>query len=153
MLKFLDPDKSYLEEIINSIADPIFVKDSEHRWVFFNDAFCGFLGRTRQELLGKTDYDFFPADESQIFWEKDELVFNSTAENVNEEKFTNAEGIIHTIVTKKMLYMDTEGHKYIVGIIRDITDQKNTEESLRERVAELEKTNAALSAEIEAFKK
>lgn len=138
MLKFLDPDKSYLEEIINSIADPIFVKNSEHKWVFFNDAFCTFLGHTREELMGKTDYDFFPAEESQIFWEKDELVFKNAGENINEEKFTDAKGLTHTIVTKKVLYMDVSGQKYIVGIIRDITDQKNIERQLRERIAELE---------------
>lgn len=153
MLKFIDPDKSYLEEIINSIADPIFVKDKEHRWVYFNNAFCTLIGHTREELLGKTDYDFFPAEESQVFWEKDELVFKSTTNNINEEKITGADGKTHTIVTKKMLYMDSEGNKYIVGIIRDVTDQKNLEDQLRMRISELEKINSELSKQIDLLKK
>lgn len=153
MLKFIDPDKSYLEEIINSIADPIFVKDEQHRWVFFNTAFCTLIGHTREELMGKTDYDFFPASESQVFWEKDELVFKNADRNINEEKITGADGKTHTIVTKKMLYMDGEGHKFIVGIIRDITEQKDIEEQLRLRISELEKTNSMLTDEVNSLKK
>lgn len=153
MLKFIDPDKSYLEEIINSIADPIFVKDVQHRWVFINNAFCTLIGHTRDELIGKTDYDFFPAEESQVFWEKDELVFKSTTNNINEENITGADGKTHVIVTKKMLYMDADGNKYIVGIIRDITELKEEEEKLRMRIAELEKQNSELSSELEGLKK
>lgn len=152
MLKFIDPEKSYLEEIINSIADPIFVKDEQHRWVFFNNAFCTLIGHTREELMGKTDYDFFPAEESQVFWEKDELVFKNTDKNINEEKITGSDGKTHTIVTKKMLYMDLEGHKFIVGIIRDVTEQKILEEQLRVRISDLEKINSELTKEIEILK-
>ncbi|MES2623100.1 MAG: PAS domain S-box protein [Patescibacteria group bacterium] len=148
MLKFIDPSKSYLEAIINSIADPIFVKDEEHRWVFFNTALCSFLGRSKEDLLNKTDYDFFSEKESQVFWEKDELVFKNTGENINEEQITDAKGLTHTIVTKKMLYMDNEAKKYIVGIIRDITEQKTAELKFKERISELERMNAELTTRL-----
>lgn len=141
MLKFFDPDKSYLEGIINSIGDPIFVKDQKHTWVFLNDAFCKFIGHSRVELIGKSDFDFFPTDESHVFWEKDELVFKNEGENINEEKITDAKGDIHIILTKKVLYMDAKGDKYIVGIIRDITERKNTEAQLKARILELEAKN------------
>jgi PAS domain S-box-containing protein len=148
MLKFIDPNKSYLETIIDSIADPIFVKDEEHRWVFFNKALCDFLGHSREDLLHKTDYDFFPIKESQVFWEKDELVFKNKGENINEEQITDAKGLTHTIITKKMMYMDNEAKKYIVGIIRDVTEQKTAESKLKERISELERMNADLTTEL-----
>lgn len=56
----------YLDKIINSAADPIFVKDRQHRWVLANDAFCAFLDRSRGEILGKSDYDYFPKDEADL---------------------------------------------------------------------------------------
>jgi PAS domain S-box-containing protein len=49
-----------LLQILNSISDPIFVKYSQHIWVFLNDAFCDFIGHKQDALIGKTDYDFFP---------------------------------------------------------------------------------------------
>jgi|GEM_PF-3385591 len=50
----------FLCQIINKVTDPIFVKNRRHEWILINDAFCRFLGCDRQELIGKSDYDFSP---------------------------------------------------------------------------------------------
>ena len=122
----------FLDKIVNSIADPVFVKDRKHTWVLVNDALCHFLGYDRQELLGKTDYAFFPESEADIFREKDEKVFVSGEENINEEQITDAKQVVHTIVTKKTLYVDEKNEEYIVGIIRDVTENRRLEEQLRQ---------------------
>jgi PAS domain S-box-containing protein len=129
--KALTESRNYLDKIINSVADPIFVKDRKHHWVLLNDSLCNFMGHDRNELIGKSDYDFFPKSEVDIFWEKDEAVFNTGEENINEETFTDAMGVVHTIVTKKTLYTDNKGEMFIVGIIRDITERKEAEEIIR----------------------
>jgi PAS domain S-box-containing protein len=131
--------RDYLEKIIDTVADPIFVKDSEHRLVLVNAAECELAGSSREELIGRTDYDFFPKEEVDVFWEKDEIVLNSGEENVNEEEITNAQGDKRIIVTKKSLYSDKSGTGYIVGVIRDITDLKKAEAEVRKLNAELEK--------------
>ncbi|MBF0484177.1 MAG: PAS domain S-box protein [Candidatus Omnitrophica bacterium] len=127
----LEATKEYLGKIIDSVADPIFVKDREHKWVLLNDSYCSFMGYKREELIGKSDYDFFPIKEAKVFWEKDEEVFESGEGNVNEEFFTDASKITRTIITKKTLYIDHKGAKLIVGIIRDITELKRTTEELK----------------------
>ncbi|MBU0762338.1 MAG: PAS domain S-box protein, partial [Candidatus Altiarchaeota archaeon] len=135
MVKTLD----YLNNLINSIGDPIFVKDRQHRWVLLNDSLCKFMGYKLEELIGKSDYDFFPKSEADVFWAKDEEVFSSGKENLNEEFFTDANGVIHTILTKKTLYTDIEGNSYIVGTIRDVTLMKKYEAELRASKENLEK--------------
>ncbi len=121
----------FLTGILDAIADPLFVKDRQHRWVLLNDAFCKLIGYSKESLLGKSDHDFFPKHEADVFWEKDEDVFNSGQESVNEEAFTDAKGTQHTIVTKKTRYTTTDGQQILVGIIRDVTENKQTEERLR----------------------
>ncbi|EKD37564.1 MAG: PAS/PAC sensor hybrid histidine kinase, partial [uncultured bacterium] len=123
---------NYLDKIINSAGDPIFVKDRQHRWVLANDAFCSLLGCSRDEILGKTDYDFFPKDEADVSWAKDEAVFISGAENTTEDAFTDVKGGVRAIVTKKTLYTDEKKEQYIVGIISDITERKKLEGELRQ---------------------
>ncbi len=123
--------KDFLDKIIDSIADPIFVKDKEHRFVLVNDALCRMIGRDRQNLLGKSDYDFFPKEQADIFWEKDEIVLKTGKENVNEEKITDIQGKTLTIITKKTSYTNKQGEKFIVGVIRDVTDHKLREEEQR----------------------
>jgi two-component system cell cycle sensor histidine kinase/response regulator CckA len=133
----LEKSRNYLDKIINSIADPIFVKDWQHRWVLLNDSYCRFTGYNRDELLGKSDYDFFPKNEADVFREKDELVFAYGGENINEEQFTDANGIVHKISTKKTVYTDEKGEKFIVGVIRDITSLKKAEEERKMLEAQL----------------
>jgi PAS domain S-box-containing protein len=132
----LAPD--FFQHVINSIADPIFVKDRQHRWIVLNDAFCQLMGHSRETLIGKADHDFFPKEEADIFHDKDERVFFTGQQNVNEEAFTDAAGVTHTIITKKTLYRDREGVPYIVGVIRDITEQKKAEDQMKALNATLE---------------
>lgn len=82
------------------------------------------MGYGKNELLGKTDYDFFPKKEGDIFWEKDEVVFKTQKENINEENFTDSKGMIHIVITKKVFFKTEDGEEFIVGIIRDITELK-----------------------------
>ncbi|MEH1965122.1 PAS domain-containing sensor histidine kinase [Nostoc sp.] len=148
---------TFLHQIINGISDPIFVKDRQHRWVLLNDTYCDFVGHSREELIGKSDYDFFPQAEADVFREKDELVFTTNITNENQDLFTDAQGITHLISTKKSCFEDETGNKFLVGSIRDIilpnqtekvpsvtvrvtdtTDLMETCEALRETLEELQ---------------
>lgn len=111
---------AFLHQTINGISDPIFVKDRQHRWVLLNDRYCDFVGHSREELIGKSDYDFFPQPEADILREKDELVFTTNITNENQDIFTDAQGITHLISTKKSCFEDETGNHFLVGSIRDI---------------------------------
>ncbi len=130
--KELEYNQDYLDNIINTIGDPVFVKDRDHKWILLNDAYCEFMGYARDELIGKSDYEFFPKKEADVFWDKDEEAFKTGIENINEEKFTDKHGIIHTVETRKKSYLDKKGNKILVGIIHDITGLKQVENALRE---------------------
>ncbi|MBU2102850.1 MAG: PAS domain S-box protein [Candidatus Omnitrophota bacterium] len=153
MSNALKRSKDYSDKIINLIADPLFVKDRDHHWVLLNDAYCQFMGYAREALIGKSDYDYFPKQEADVFWDKDEVVFNTGKENINQEEFTDARGVVHTIDTKKTLYVDEGGNKYIVGIIRDITEQRKAHKALREYKEHLQEEIAHRTAEISVVNK
>ena len=117
----------FLRDIIDSVADPIFVKDEQHRWIAFNRAFCELMGRPREQLLGKSDYEFFPKQEADVFWKMDDEVFRTEKDNVNEESITDARGVTRTIATKKSVLVDPHGRRVLVGVIRDITELRQAE--------------------------
>lgn len=120
------------EAILNSIDDPIFVKDEHHRWIYLNDKWCQLAGRRREDLLLKTDYDIFPKEEADIFWEMDQKVLDSNIPNTNiETAQINSQNII--IETKKSPLEDPISHKkYIIGISHDITSVYKTITQLQE---------------------
>jgi len=137
--KELADTKEFLDSIINGIADPIFVKDNEHRWIALNDSFCHMMGFSRAELLGKSDYDFCPKEQADIFWAKDSEILNSNHVISNEEEI-NCLQETRTISTVKSSFINpVTGKKNLVGTIRDITEKKRLNKELDVHRHHLEK--------------
>ena len=123
--------KAFLDNSINAVADPIFVKDEERRFVLVNDALCAIVGRSREGLLGKDGDDMFPEEQVATFRRVDADVLETGMENVNEEPLSNlSSGEVSTILTRKTRYIDPTGKRFLVGVIRDITERKRLEGEL-----------------------
>jgi PAS domain S-box-containing protein len=124
-----DPELSqskFLDSLIENIPNMVFVKEAANlRFVRFNRAGEELLGYSRSDLIGKSDFDFFPAAQAKFFVEKDRAVLEGEsiveiAEEVIRTK-SRGERILHT---KKIPIFDTEGQPaYLLGISEDITDQ------------------------------
>jgi PAS domain S-box-containing protein len=126
----------FMSAIIDAVPSPVFVKDEQHTYIALNDAMCEFIGKPREQLLGKSDYDVFPEHEADVFWAKDQEVFDSGMANENEESFTDAAGVPHWILTRKRGYALPGGKRMLVGIITDLTERRGVEMALRESEAQ-----------------
>jgi PAS domain S-box-containing protein len=125
--------------LLNALHIPIFAKDRGHRFVFLNDAICRLCGFEKDATLGKTDYDFFPVEQADVFRTKDEEVFTSGNVIENEEYLTDTVGNVHIIKTTKSTLCDNEGNLYLVGFIQDLTEQRQLEEKLLKQLQDLKK--------------
>ncbi|MGL4502212.1 MAG: diguanylate cyclase domain-containing protein, partial [Planktothrix sp.] len=139
----------FLQSIINTIPDPIFVKNKDHQKIVLNQAYCKFVGYPLNVLMEKSDDQLFPKHEAQMFRQQDEMAFNTSWEQENEEQLTNAFGVTHYIATKRSLHRDAAGNIYLVGVIRDITERKLLEDNLKQIAAELKRSNAELRVSAE----
>lgn len=130
----------FLASIVEHVADPIFVKNREFRFVLVNQALCSMVGYPREALIGKTDYDFFPKNEADFFRAKDSEMFSTESTvTVDEEPITDAAGQVHILATTKMPLRGADGQiTHLVGIIHDITKIKQAEETLRNANEQLE---------------
>jgi len=134
----LRDNEMFLNSIVEDIPDMIFVKDAKNlQFLRINKAGEELLGRSRESLIGKTDYDFFPQEQATFFTTKDhEVLANKNSLDIPEE-------IIHTNIhgtrylhTKKIPILDNHGiPQYLLGISQDITERKQAEERLRQSEA------------------
>lgn len=148
ILKFQSSIKSdkevredYYNSILNNIGDPVFVKDDQSRLVIVNDAFSTIFSLSREEIIGKTLAEDVSKKEQEIFLKIDKQVLEDGIENINEETLTIRGGKTRTISTRKTRFIDSEGKKYLVGVIHDITERKKSEISLKESEQQLKELN------------
>ena len=146
----LDESRDFLLKTLHAIEDPVFVKDREHRFIVTNEAMHRLLGRTGEELLGKSDYDFVPAHEADVFWRQDELAFTTGQSNQNEETLTDGAHVTRTLLTRKAVFHSSLGRPFLVGVIRDISEHKRLEAQLRlsDRLATMGTMAASVTHEI-----
>lgn len=130
--------ESWSQNIIDSIPNPLFIKNDKAQFVSANKALCRLVNLTVDELLGKTDFDFFSAEQAEIFYKIDSEVLANGKINWNEEELTIA-GEKHDLLTSKVRIEDGQGKRYVLGIITDITDNKNQQVLLMKQKDELER--------------
>ncbi|MDA0822626.1 MAG: GGDEF domain-containing protein [Proteobacteria bacterium] len=105
--------------LIDALPEPMWAKDRSHRWVMVNDAFCNYMGRTRVELLGKTERDFSPDREASIIWENDETVFATGQARIDEVVAINQDELPRVLRTHLSLLRDTAERDLLIGVIRE----------------------------------
>jgi rsbT co-antagonist protein RsbR len=120
-----------LQNVIDTLNDPIFVKDLQHRWIACNHAFCDLLGHGYEEIIGKSDPDYFPPDQVAVFWQGDDQVVSSGAVLESEELITQSNGSIRVIWTRKFPLKNQQGEPIgSFGIITDITEIRRRQEQV-----------------------
>lgn len=119
--------------ILDNIPDLAWVKDTEGRYVAANRALAVSLGVAHPaELIGKTDYDFYPHDRALGYLADDARTMASGERQRIEEPHTQANGSRTWVETIKTPYADGCGRPAgTVGIARDITERRRIEDQLR----------------------
>jgi PAS domain S-box-containing protein len=153
--KALVEEHNLLRTLIDNLPDLIYVKDTKSRFVIATQADARFMGvSSPDELIGKTDFDFYPQELAMQFYADEQAIIESGQPLINkDEPNTDHAGKRHWILTSKLPLQDSEGRIIgIVGVGYDITERKQAEEELRryrDHLEELVKERtAALEQEI-----
>ncbi|MFT6969895.1 MAG: PAS domain S-box-containing protein [Roseivirga sp.] len=123
--------KKYLFGIINHIGVPLFVKDNQSRLTLVNDAFCTLFQLSKNDVLGKTLAEKVSPEEREHFLKIDKEVLKTGQENIVEESMTLNGNGTRIISTRKERFVDNEGNKFLVGTIRDITENIKAQEEIK----------------------
>jgi two-component system, sensor histidine kinase and response regulator len=132
-------ERDLLRTLMDALPDLIFVKDAEGRFVTVNAALLPVLGaKSVQEVVGKTDFDFLPANLAAHYAADDKQVLRLGQPLIDrEESSVNANGQVVWLLTSKVPLRDADGTILgLVGIGRDITKRKQAEIELAQQALE-----------------
>jgi two-component system, NtrC family, sensor kinase len=124
----------FYHSLVESIPQMIVCKDLEGRFTFANQKFCAELGRSPEEIKGKTDFDFFPRELAEKYRRDDKQVLETgQVLDVVEEHVTPKGEKLYVQVMKTPLYGPDGKVAGMQGIFWDVTERKRGEEMLTEQ--------------------
>ncbi|MCS7089667.1 MAG: PAS domain S-box protein [Verrucomicrobiota bacterium] len=140
-------ERTLLRTIVNTVPMVVYAKDLEGRKTLTNPMDLHYMGaQAEEEVLGKTDYDFYPPEQAAIFVAEDRRVIESGQPILNlEERVILRDGRVAWKISSKVPLRDQAGR--IVGLCGcglDITEWKRAEAQLREQAAWLDAANDAI---------
>jgi len=129
----LSEERKILRALIDNVPDYMYVKDVNCRFLVANLSVARQMGTTPEGLLGKSDFDFYPAGLAKTFYEDERRVILSGKPEVNrEETGLDPAGKVSQVMTTQVPIRDKYGRVTgLVGIGRDITHLKRAQEELR----------------------
>lgn len=117
-----------MRNIIDSVPDLMFYKDTQGRYVLSNRRYNEFFGINP---IGLNDYEVFDKDTAEYFRQKDREAITRKGGDTNEEWVHGADGSTMLIETKKMPIYSPDGElQGVFGLSRDITALKKAQENL-----------------------
>ena len=136
----------FLEAIINELPNPVFAKNSDARFCFFNKAYESFFSVRREGLLNRTvlDLDYLSPEERCQYQKEDEEAIQSGGEVHYETSYKTDQGLCSSLYWAKGFVTPGFKQKGLVGVIVDISSLKRLEQELARRVKELEEVRREL---------
>lgn len=144
------------ETLINTLPVAVFYKDREGRYLGCNQLFSEIMGVSEEDIRGKTVFELWPSDLSQVYHQKDLELMSNPVFQQYEFQVRDKDGRSRDVIYGKAVFRDEHGEVAgIIGSFFDIFEKKEIERALAayrerlevmvaEKTEELHRSNAAL---------
>lgn len=140
-------DEKY-RSLIEHAGDAIFQVDKDNFIIEVNQSACELLGYSREELQSMKASDIYPGSNAASYTLPDWIELNKNKTLIDERTLQRKDGTLITVEVSKKSLADKEGY---LGIVRDITKRKESEEKLRQTEQLLKKITSQVPANTYMF--
>lgn len=143
--KALKDNNELLRSILDNLPFPMFYKSLQGRIMGCNKAFCEYLGKTYDQIIGQTAWELIPHKKAMAIEEVDRQVLSTMSDFRKEEQLVFSDGKVIDAVYQKSLFFDAEGiPQGFIGLYFDITERIHAEQIIKKQLEDLERINAEL---------
>ena len=141
----LRDSEAFYQSLVENLPQFIYRKDAQSRFTFANRRFCTLLGKTLNEIVGRTDFDFFPAELAAKYQADDQRVMGAGKLFETVEEHTPPGGEKEHVQVVKSPVFDAQGRIIgTQGIFWDVTARVRGEEKLKKAHADLARSREDL---------
>jgi PAS domain S-box-containing protein len=153
----LERERLLLRTLIDNLPEQVYAKDKQGRFVLNNLFHARDLGaKSPEEIKGKSDFDFFPRELAEQYYNDEQTIIKSGKSVINQEQYKANPGDKSSpkrwSVCSKVIWRDDKGEVLgTVGVTRDVHEMKmiqealhHSEEKLRQFTTQLERSNREL---------
>jgi sigma-B regulation protein RsbU (phosphoserine phosphatase) len=139
--------ESLYHSLVETMPQNVFRKDLLGRFTFANQQYCKHYHCKLEDILGKTDFDFFPKELAEQYTRDDQRVMlTGQTREITEEHHPLGQDKRITRVVKTPLYGADGKIIGLQGIFWDVTRQQHAEEQIRQANIELARSREELRA-------
>lgn len=121
----------FIAQLVDAIPNPLFYKDEQGRYLGCNRAFEQYIGKSREEMLGKSVYELSPRELAERYHAADQALFDNPGVQTYETSVQSADGERKDVVFYKATFDKSDGSLGgLVGVILDITERKRSEAAI-----------------------
>lgn len=134
-----------LNAVVEGTTDGVYVKNREGRYLMINRAGARILGHTVAEVEGKFDYEMFDSVTYESIHDDDLRIMERGQAETVENVLPTTEGV-RIFQSVKAPYRDAENNIIgIIGVSRDVSHLRHSEQALARQAALLDLTPNAIS--------
>jgi diguanylate cyclase (GGDEF)-like protein/PAS domain S-box-containing protein len=125
----------FIQQLIETVPQPIFFKDADGRYLGVNKAWERFFGIPRRQFIGKSVFELYPDNRelAKKHHAKDEELFAQGGSQSYEAAIVAADGRVHHTIYNKATFARSDGAVAgLIGTITDVTGLKEAEAALRQ---------------------
>ena len=147
----LEQQSSLTEMILDTLPVMVFVKDEDGRYLVMNEAAAAFVGHDKHEVVGRSDFELYPADVASRLRQDDIKALAAKKVTGREEKHLTPKGERYLLSYKRGV--DLGGRRLLIGSSTDISERKQAEQLLaaERQVLELIASDASLQVVLDAL--
>jgi PAS domain S-box-containing protein len=137
----LGEKRNELKMVFETTPDLLILMDGDFKYQAVNPAFCRFVGKLEEELVGKTDFEVFPSDQAGVYRQSDIDVMTSGKPKVLERRVKDVDGVERSLQVVKTPILNTACKPMgMLVSVRDITGLRLAENALKDSEAQYRST-------------